>query len=113
MTYLSTENKTAAIVSYLTIIGFIIALILHSKHKSYLSAFHLRQALGFNIAFIGVSIVAMLFTWIPIFGTFVQLCVNLTAFIFMVIGVLTASQGKSKPLPFIGEFINRAFSSLF
>ncbi len=40
------EDKTVAIVAYLTLIGFIIAIILNGQKKTALGAFHLRQMLG-------------------------------------------------------------------
>ena len=42
------EDSTVAILSYITIIGFIVAIILHGNKKTSLGSFHLRQALGLN-----------------------------------------------------------------
>jgi hypothetical protein len=36
------EDRTVAIVSYLTLIGFVVAILLHSSKKTQLGAFHLR-----------------------------------------------------------------------
>ena len=41
------EDKMVAIVAYLTLIGFIVAIIIHMNKKTKLGAFHLRQMLGF------------------------------------------------------------------
>ena len=41
----TTEDKTVAILSYVTILGFIAAMIMHQSHKTQLGAFHLRQML--------------------------------------------------------------------
>ena len=41
-----TDLKVVALVSYLTIIGWIVALILNSNNKSDLGSFHVRQSLG-------------------------------------------------------------------
>ena len=40
------EDKTVAILAYITLIGFIIAIVLHGQKKTALGAFHLRQMLG-------------------------------------------------------------------
>ena len=40
------EDRTVAILAYLTLIGFIVAIVLHSNKKTKLGAFHLRQMLG-------------------------------------------------------------------
>ena len=42
----ATEDKTVAILSYITIIGFIAAIFMHQSHKTQLGAFHLRQVPG-------------------------------------------------------------------
>ena len=39
------QSKVVAIVSYITIIGWIIALILNQSKKTELGSFHVRQAL--------------------------------------------------------------------
>ena len=49
------EDKTVAILSYVTFIGFIVAVILHGNKKTRLGSFHLRQALGLWITAIGAG----------------------------------------------------------
>ena len=58
------EDKTVAIVAYLTLIGFIAATIIHSNKKTKLGAFHLRQMLGFMLTWFAVIILII----IPIVG---------------------------------------------
>ena len=44
----NTDNgKNTAIISYLTIIGTIIAIILNNDKKNDFASFHIRQALGY------------------------------------------------------------------
>jgi len=38
-----------AVISYLTVIGWIVAMIIYDKHQSSLASFHLRQSLGLII----------------------------------------------------------------
>ncbi|MCK7460757.1 MAG: hypothetical protein MZU84_01060 [Sphingobacterium sp.] len=40
------EDNTAAILSYIYILGWIIAFLLYGKNKTEFAAYHLRQALG-------------------------------------------------------------------
>lgn len=47
------EDRTVAILTYLTIIGFIIAIVIHSSKKTALGSFHLRQGLGLIAAATG------------------------------------------------------------
>src|SRR5665213_3720454 len=51
------EDKTVAIVSYMTMLGFIIAIIIHTSKKTKLGAFHLRRMLGLWLTVIALIIV--------------------------------------------------------
>ena len=52
------EGKTAAIISYILIVGPLISLSMNSENKNKYAAFHIRQGLGLTLSFIilGVSI---------------------------------------------------------
>ncbi len=58
------EDKTVAILSYITIIGFIAAIIMHQNHKTQLGAFHLRQMLGMALT----ATAGAVFAVVPILG---------------------------------------------
>src|SRR5688500_4741815 len=66
----ATEDKTIAIVSYLTLIGFIVALILHGNKKTRLGAYHLRQSLGLMLTAIAVAFAVTIMAFIPFIGWF-------------------------------------------
>jgi uncharacterized membrane protein len=95
------NGQTVAILSYLTIIGWIVALILHSQEKTKLGGFHLRQALL-------LGLVAIVLGWIPIIGWLLLIAL----FVFWIMGLISAVQGKMDPLPVIGEPAQRWFSGL-
>ena len=95
------EDKTVAIVSYITLIGWIIALILNSNQKTKLGAFHLRQTLGLYIT-------GMILWWIPAVGWIL----NIIVFIFWLIGLINATQGEAKPVPIIGDFYQELFKGI-
>lgn len=97
----STEDKTVAIVSYITFIGWIIALILNSNQKTDLGAFHLRQALG-------LFITGMILWWIPVVGW----VLNIVVFIFWLIGLINAIQGEKKPVPLVGDLYQDIFKGI-
>jgi hypothetical protein len=65
---LAGEDKTVAIVAYLTLIGFFVALIIHTNKKTKLGAFHLRQMLGFILTGIAVVVCEMILLFIPFLG---------------------------------------------
>ena len=62
------EDKTVAIVAYLTLIGFLVAIIIHSNKKTKLGAFHLRQMLGFMLTCIVIGFSEIVLIFIPILG---------------------------------------------
>lgn len=97
----TSEDKTVAIVSYITFIGWIVALVLNSNQKTELGAFHLRQSLG-------LFITGMILWWIPVVGWIL----NVVVFIFWLIGLINAIQGESKPVPLVGDFYQNLFKGI-
>ena len=92
------KNKTAAIASYITWIGFIIAICIGDRSDRYV-AHHLNQALILNIA----SIVGGVLKVIPLVGNMAAGVVSVVVLVFWVIGIYRAATGSTEPLPFIGD----------
>ena len=121
----TTEDKTVAIVSYLTLIGFIVAIVLHSSKKTRLGAFHLRQGLGFMLTglagWIGVAIIMFILTLVLTFVKF--LLVILIPLIWLafvgsmialwVMEVMAAVNGQLKPMPVVGPLYQQWFGTAF
>jgi uncharacterized membrane protein len=95
------QAKLVAILSYITIIGWVIALVINSNNRSSLGSFHLRQALILIIAGVVLS-------WIPVLGWIVGIII----FVFWIMGLIYAIQGKEKPIPLIGEYAQKWFKGL-
>jgi uncharacterized membrane protein len=113
MSYSSSDNgKTVAILSYLFIIGWIIALILHLNNRTRLGAFHLRQSIGLALIGLGISIVKYFLHFIPFLGGTIALVLNIGLIVFWVLGLVTAIQGQEKPLPIVGDFFQKTFSAI-
>jgi uncharacterized membrane protein len=104
------SGKTAAIICYFSLIGWIVALVLHSGHKARLSAFHLRQMLGFMILVIAVSILGRVLPNFPVMGVSVVNILNFGLIIFWIIGLISAIRGQEKPLPFVGALFQKWFA---
>lgn len=104
-----TEDKTVAIVSYLTLIGFIVAVVLHGQKKTRLGAFHLRQSLGLMLTFIVGGLIAV----IPILGWLIWFVVLIGGLVLWVIGLINAAGGKMKPVPLLGEQYQKWFGTAF
>lgn len=105
-----TEDKTVAILSYVTLIGFIIAVILHSSKKTRLGAFHLRQSLGLWITAIACWVVCSI---IPVIGWIAIPFVTLGVLILAVIGLIAAANGQLKPVPLLGDKYEKWFAGAF
>jgi len=103
------EDKTVAIVSYLTLIGFVVAVVLHSSKKTALGSYHLRQALGLMLAFFAIGFVCV----IPILGWIVGFVGYVALLVFWVLGFMAAINGEMKPLPLIGEHFQKWFAGAF
>ena len=95
------EDKTVAIVSYITLLGWIIAIILHNNNRTEFGAFHLRQSLG-------LILTGTILWFIPIIGWIL----NIIVFVFWIIGLVNAIQGEKKPVPIVGEFYQNIFKGL-
>jgi uncharacterized membrane protein len=108
-----TEDRTVAILSYLTIIGFIVALILHSNKKTALGGYHLRQTLGFIVTGIALSIGGMVLAFIPIIGWLAVLTAWIGFLVLWVMGLIAAASGQQKPAPVLGEYYQKWFANAF
>ena len=117
------NGKTVGIVSYLTIIGWLIAFFaMHKDNKTELGSYQLRQTLLFHIASIVLYwVLGMLFTaiffssglvtgWFSIVALDWILKVGL--FILWIIGFIGAINGEKKPIPLIGEKAQTMFSTI-
>lgn len=95
------KNKTWALISYITLIGLIIALVGDGKESPFVR-FHINQSLCLMIfAFAGSFISGI----IPIVGwLLLGPIVGLLTIILAIMGIINASQGQVKRLPIIGNF---------
>lgn len=103
-----------AIVAYITLIGFIIAIILHGQKKTALGAYHLRQALGLIIAGIALWIGGMLLAVITLgFGALLMPLIGLLMLIAVILGVVNAANGEMKPSFLFGKQYEQWFRNAF
>lgn len=111
------QGKTVAILSYITLIGLIIAFVLHNddKNKSELGAFHLRQAIGIFVSGIALSLAQFIFVFIPFLGWLINaasiICM-IALFVFWILGFISAINQEKKEVPFVGAFYQNLFSGI-
>lgn len=102
------EGKTIAIISYLTLVGLIIAFVMNSDKKNGFAAFHIRQSIGVMLSGVVLGLVNI----IPFLGWLVFIVGWVFITIMWVTGLLNAVNGKEKPVLVLGEKFNEWFASI-
>ena len=97
------DNKTLSIISYITLIGWLVAYLIGKDKADALLKYHLRQSLGlaivsiiFNLAF---TIVARIVPSLSFLGF-----VGYAFIILWIMGIINAANGALKPIPLIGKW---------
>lgn len=104
-----TEDRTVAILAYLTIVGFIIALVVHTGKKTRLGAYHLRQMLGLLIT----GLVGSALSIVPLLGWLASAIVWLGLIVLWVFGFVAALNREFKPVPLLGTYFQQWLGSAF
>ncbi|MDO4229687.1 MAG: DUF4870 domain-containing protein [Capnocytophaga sp.] len=103
-------SKTISILSYCTIIGWLIAFFGGKDQRDDMSRFHLKQGFGLFLtafAFGGINRI------IGLISPTIAFIIGLLGFIFlilMIIGIINAANETKKPLPLIGSYFTNKFS---
>ncbi len=111
----TSDSKTIALISYLTLIGWIIAFVMHGNNKTNLGAFHLRQSAFLMLLAIALYTVQFFLLFIPYIGWMLSTLfgiLGLGLFILWIMGLLSAINGEEKPLPVFGDKIQQLLSSI-
>jgi len=100
------EGKTTAIISYITLIGLIIAFIMNNDKKNPFASFHIRQALGLGIFLLldGLIIAGI--------SHILYLIIFLGIFVLWLIGLIGAAQGQTKKVPLLGDYFQDWFKGI-
>ena len=115
----SNNGKTAGIISYFTIVGWLIAYFaFHQNNKTSLGSYQLRQTLLFHIVLMVVRYVLGLILVNSIVAgdlTTPAYLLNIVDIVFLVIwiiGLIGAINGQEKPIPLIGPPAQKLFSGI-
>ena len=95
---LQTNSRIIAVISYLTWIGWIAAVVLHNRGNGY-EAQHINQALIINI----LSVLGGIAAALPLIGHTVSAIAGAAVLVFTIMGIYRAVQWRNDPLPFIGD----------
>lgn len=113
------DGKTAAIISYFTIIGWLIAYFaMHKDNRTALGSYHLRQTLLYAIVSIILSwglgfVIGILIVVTGIVAlAYLMYIIYIGLFVVWIIGLIGAINGEQKPMPLIGEKAQTLFPSI-
>lgn len=101
------DGKTIAIISYLTLIGTIIAFVLNQNKQNSFASFHIRQSIGIGFLSFVVSFITRFtyFNWI-------DNLMWLGVFALSIIGFIGAAQGEEKKIPLLGNQFQEWFKNV-
>src|SRR5690554_104466 len=101
-------GKNIAIISYLTVIGLVIAFVMNNEKKEPFARFHIRQSLGIVLASLALGIVNI----IPILGWIVSIIGFFILLYMWIVGLLNAINSKEKVVPIIGDKFEDWFKNI-
>ena len=101
------DGKMIAIISYITVIGTLIAFIMNQNKQNPFASFHIRQAIGIFL----VGLVVNFIQRYTDFGT-IDIILAIGVFILWIIGLISAIQGEEKTVPLLGEQFQEWFRNI-
>jgi uncharacterized membrane protein len=93
-----TNSNVIAAISYLTWIGFIVALLIRDRGDDF-TAMHMNQALVLNI----ISIIGGILAAVPLIGGIASGIIGLVTFVLACMGIYRAATWSNEPLPIVGD----------
>lgn len=102
------NNKTLAIVAYITIIGWLISYFSGKDTADDFLKYHLRQ--GLAVFIFGFILGIVLNILIMVTGIYFIGYLGLITLILLILGAINASNGVMKPLPIIGQIAEKSFA---
>ncbi|MDT0687713.1 DUF4870 domain-containing protein [Autumnicola psychrophila] len=104
----ATDDKTMAIVAYLTIIGLIVAFVMNNEKKDPFAAYHIKQSLGLSLCGIALFIVGL----VPILGWIASFFGSIFLLYLWIMGLINAINGKTQPVPLLGDKFEEWFRNI-
>lgn len=106
------DNKTLSIVSYITLIGWLIAYFVGKEKADDLLKYHLKQSFGLMIIGVATNIASTILITIVNSLSFITPIIGLLLLVLVIIGILNAVKQEKKPLPIIGKWCEGNFNFL-
>jgi len=106
------DPKTQGIITYLTLIGFIIGFVIYNGKKTEHAAFHVRQMLGIILCAVAIQVCSFVLLFIPILGWAVILIAYIFIVVLWVIGFIGALNNEQKLVPVLGDKFQEWFKGI-
>lgn len=105
------NSKTAAIISYLGIIGWLVAFFTtkDSPERNDFCKYHLKQSLGLGIIGILFAVVINILVFAMPSLAIIFSLLWLALLVLLILGILNAANDKKAPLPVIGKMFEDKF----
>ncbi len=105
------EGKTIAIISYVTLIGLIIAIVMNNDKKNSFASYHIRQSIGIIVLYFIVWVFFYILSYV-FYIPFLSTILYIGVFVLWILGILAAVQGETKPVPLVGEKFQEWFKNI-
>lgn len=102
------QGKSTAIIAYIPIFGILIALVKNKEEKSDYTSFHIRQVLGIYC----VGLVLAILSFSQKIGMLSHFIGVLFVMLLWVFGMISAVNGKRKPVFILGGFFQKWFKGV-
>lgn len=109
------EGKAAAVISYITPLGWIIGYLIHVNKRAALSAWHLRQSLFLHLTSMLIYVLQVAVLQLAYIGWLLGMLLlfaGVAWLIFWAIGIIFAFSGEMRSIPVLGPFAQRVFKGL-
>lgn len=103
------DNKTLSIVSYITLIGWLVSYFSGKDKADALLKYHLKQSLGLAIVSIILNVILAVIVSIVPSLAFLGL-VGWVIIVFWVLGIINAANSALKPIPVFGKAFENSFA---
>lgn len=105
------EGKSLAILSYILILGPLIALSVNAEKKNPYASFHIRQGLGLTLTFFLIGLTISSYFNRSSANPELALNIAFPFWIFITLltfyGMYTAVMGQTRPIPLLGTFFQK------
>jgi uncharacterized membrane protein len=100
------EKKLYAFLGiFLTVIGFIIALVAKKDDKYVM--FYAKQGLVLFFGWIIAGFATIVFWIVPLIGNFISSLIYLLVFVLWIIGIIYSLSGEMKNIPMVGDIAEK------